>query len=130
MDKVERIVRIAKIFWQVLLLSMMSLVGTGISQFLEVPIPGALIGMGILYLLLMKGYVKLAWIEDGAGFLIANLLLFFIPSAIGIIDYSHLFGMAGLGLLSVVVISIFLVWQSILGATLWSFKFKRRGYRL
>lgn len=47
--------------------------------------------------------MKLEWIELGAGLLLSELLLFFIPSAIGVIDYDALFGVQGIKVIAVIV---------------------------
>ena len=96
----------------------------------DLPIPGALIGMLILFLLLSTGMVKAEWIEFGANLLIGNLLLFFIPSAIGIINYGNLFGVTGMLLVGVVVASICILLASIIGSTIWITKYKRKVFRV
>lgn len=121
---------IGKIIFQIILFSLLSILSSAISNFLQIPIPGAIIGIGILYILLAGGYVKLSWFQSGSDFLIDNLLLFFIPSAIGIITYSEFFGSLGLFMLTIVIISILAVLFSIIACTVWASKLKRRGYHL
>lgn len=122
--------KICLIVLQVLAFMALYYVGAVISYSLNIPVPGGLIGMAILLVLLGGGYVKLEWFEDGAAFLISNLLLFFVPSAIGIIQYNYLFGSVGILLLAVVITSIVAVLASIMGTTMWAMKLKRKGYRL
>lgn len=66
------------------------------------PIPGSILGLGLLFLLLQFKIVKLEWIELGAGLLLSELLLFFIPSAIGVINYDTLFGIQGMKVIAVI----------------------------
>ena len=82
---------------------MILFVGNSISSVLHMPIPGSIIGLGVLFILLQFHILKLEWIELGAGLLLSELLLFFIPSAIGVIDYDSLFGVQGMKVIAVIV---------------------------
>jgi holin-like protein len=75
---------------QVVLLCGISLLGNCIAQFLHLSIPGNILGMVVLFFLMERKILSLTWIESGANFLIAELLLFFIPSAIGVIQFQRL----------------------------------------
>ncbi len=79
--------RYVTILSQIVLLCGISLVGNEITRFFHFGIPGNILGLGILFLLLECKILSVTWIEDGASFLIAELLLFFIPSAIGVIQF-------------------------------------------
>ena len=76
---------------QIMLLCCISWLGTAISRLLHVGIPGSIIGMAFLLLLLACKVIDLKWIEAGASFLLAELLLFFIPSSVGIVEYKNSF---------------------------------------
>lgn len=95
--------RFAKSILQVGYLYIILFVGNSISSLLHIPIPGSIIGLCLLFLLLQFKVIKLEWIELGAGLLLSELLLFFIPSAIGIIDYDALFGVQGMKVIAVIV---------------------------
>lgn len=122
--------RIRTIFLQIIFLTSIGLLGTWISQTLALPIPGTLLGMFMLFGLLMTGIIKIEWVELGATLLIGDLLLFFIPSATGIIQYSNLIGFTGMLLIVVVIVSIMAVLLSIVGSTIWITNWKRRGYKV
>ena len=62
-----------------------------------------------MFLLLQFHIIKLEWIELGACLLLSELLLFFIPSAIGVIDYDSLFGAQGVKAVLVIVVSAIVV---------------------
>lgn len=94
---------------QVGALTIFSMIMSHLSSWLHLPIPGSIIGMAVLFILLETGVVKLNWIEVGASWLLAELLLFFIPSAIGIMKYGSLLETDGLRVLSVVIAGSFLV---------------------
>ncbi|MBS4913284.1 MAG: CidA/LrgA family protein [Veillonella sp.] len=122
--------RFAIIVGQVLFLSFIGVVGNFLQQWLHLPLPGTLVGMLLLFALLMTGVVKLDYVEQGAAILISELLLFFIPSAIGVIQYTQLFGSTGAMLLGVIVTSIVTLLLSVLIITLNIMKLRRKGYRL
>lgn len=122
--------RFAVIIGQVLFLSFIGVVGNLLQQWLHLPLPGTLVGMLLLFVLLLTGIVKLEHVEQGAAILISELLLFFIPSAIGVIQYTQLFGSTGAMLLGVIVTSIVTLLLSVLIITLNIMKLRRKGYRL
>lgn len=48
--------------------------------------PGSVIGMILMFVALCLGLVKADWIRQSAEFLTKNMTIFFIPSAIGIME--------------------------------------------
>jgi len=76
---------------------------------LHAPLPGSIIGFAILFALLQLKIVRLAWIERGANFLLAQLLLFFVPSAVGVVQYPRLVRAEGLQLYIIIALSTALV---------------------
>lgn len=80
-----------KVLLQIVLLWGFSLLGSTLSSLANIGIPGNIIGLAILLLFMQCKLIKLKWIETGANFLLAELLLFFIPSAVGIVEYKDLF---------------------------------------
>ena len=53
---------------------------------LHIPLNGSIVGMILLYLLLELKVIRMNWISDGAEFLLATMVFFFIPSVVGIMD--------------------------------------------
>ncbi|AIQ32821.1 MULTISPECIES: CidA/LrgA family protein [Paenibacillus] len=94
---------------QVAGLTVFSLLVNTLTSFLHIPLPGSIIGMILLFLLLESGVIRLNWVEVGASWLLAELLLFFIPSAIGVMKYSKLLEADGLQVLAVVLVGTFAV---------------------
>lgn len=78
----------------------------------HLPIPGSILGIFVLFLLLQFRIVKLEWIELGAAWLLAELLLFFIPAAVGVMNYIPMLEHDGLRILAVVVFSTLIVMSS------------------
>ncbi|GIO35349.1 holin-like protein CidA [Paenibacillus antibioticophila] len=107
------IIRIAaKIVLQVILLILFTLAMNALAQWLHLPIPGTILGIIVLFLLLKLNIVKLDWIEAGASWLLAELLLFFIPAAVGIMEYIPMLQNNGIQILIVVLSSTVIVMVS------------------
>ncbi|WP_440114065.1 CidA/LrgA family protein [Paenibacillus sp. QZ-Y1] len=94
---------------QVALLMAFSLLMDLLARVLHLPVPGSILGMVVLFILLQTRVVKLRWIDVGAAWLLGELLLFFIPSAVGIMNYMPMLEHDGLQILFVVLLSTFLV---------------------
>ena len=64
--------------------------GTQLAAWLAWPVPGGVVGLGLLLATLATGLVKPAALELGAGVLMAEMLLFFIPALMSLLDYGGL----------------------------------------
>ena len=71
-------------------LLLFQLCGEIISRSLGLPIPGNVMGMGLLLLGLMVGWIDVKWIEEAAEILLSNMTLFFVPAGVGVMVYSDL----------------------------------------
>lgn len=98
--------------FQVAILFFVSLLMNEIAELLHLPVPGSILGIAVLFILLKTNIVKLAWIERGANWLLAELLLFFIPSAVGVMQYIPLLESEGVRILIVVIFSTVIVMVS------------------
>nr|WP_018750093.1 CidA/LrgA family holin-like protein [Paenibacillus sanguinis] len=108
----HRMKTIGNIILQVSILFFVSIAMNAIVELLHIPIPGSILGIAVLFILLKTKVVKLSWIEQGANWLLAELLLFFIPSAVGVMQYIPLLESEGLRILVVVVSSTIIVMVS------------------
>ncbi|MCL6631784.1 MAG: CidA/LrgA family protein [Alicyclobacillus herbarius] len=97
------------IVWQVALLWGIDEAANLIVHDLHIPLPGSIFGCLLLFALLCLRVVPVAWLEQGANWLLAQLLLFFVPSAVGIIQYKHLMWTEGGRLLAVIGLGTVLV---------------------
>jgi holin-like protein len=57
---------------------------------LHIGIPGSILGMILVFLLLQMKVLPREYVEEGSNWLIATMLLFFIPPAVGIVSYGEL----------------------------------------
>lgn len=85
------------------------LLGRWLQQTFNLFIPGSIIGMLLLFLVLLTGRFKLAWVEEGAAFLLRHLPLFFIPVTVGIMEYTDLLLGEGFLLVVITIISTLIV---------------------
>ena len=93
----------------IIILYIFSIVGTWLKDLFNLSVPGSVVGLLLLFILLMTNVIKLEWIEDGAQFLISNLVFFFIPATVGVMNYFDLFKGKGILLILVILISTILV---------------------
>ena len=115
--------------WQIVLLSGIFYLSERTVRAIGVPVPGALLGMALLFFALQYKIVRLEWVEDGADLLIRDLLLFFIPPAVGIMQYTNLFGAIGSKLIGAVAISILIVLWIISLCTVLVMRARRKGWK-
>jgi holin-like protein len=86
----KRLSRLARLVAELLVLLAIYQVGCEISLWLNLPIPGGVIGLALLLLTFATGLVKPATLQTGAGLLLAEMLLFFIPPLMSLLDYGTL----------------------------------------
>lgn len=70
-----------------------------IVSFLHLPVPASVFGMILLYLLLLSRIIQVRYIERAASFFNKHLAFFFIPFAVGLMNYGGLIQSSGLQLL-------------------------------
>ena len=67
--------------------------------------PSSVAGILGLYIVLHAGLLRVEHVERGAALLVRHLGLFFVPIAVGLLAYRDLLAAAGLGLLTILVVS-------------------------
>ncbi|HGF7476321.1 TPA: CidA/LrgA family protein [Vibrio mimicus] len=79
-----------------------------VNQF-HLPLPANLTGMLILLLLVMLKVVNIEWFRRGASWLLAEMLLFFVPAVVAVVNYQDLMCQEGMKIGVVLVASTILV---------------------
>ena len=97
--------RIIRTIAQILILYVFYYIGVLIVKLTSLPLPASILGLVLLAVCLKMKWVKVEYIREGAGFLIAFMTLFFIPAIVGIIDYPQLLSVEGILLLGTVFVS-------------------------
>ena len=84
-------------------------IGLLVQYYTNLPIPGSVIGMLILFILLLLGIVKENMLKSGASTLLLYMPLLFIPATVGVMDHFSFFASSGIFAAIAVLISTFLV---------------------
>jgi holin-like protein len=90
-------------------LLLFQLCGEFISRLLDLPIPGNVMGMGLLLIALSTKMIDIKWLEDAADLLLSNMALFFVPAGVGVMVYADLIAAEWLPITVATVVSTFIV---------------------
>lgn len=94
-----------KIIKQIIILIVFTLLGSLIKQFLPIPIPGSVLGLGLLYLALEIKLIKLDDIETVGTFLKDNMAIMFVPLTVAIMTVFDILKLNLIELIIVMVVS-------------------------
>lgn len=94
---------------QVVALSMIWFLADFLVSTFHIPLPANLTGMLLLLTLVIIRVVKVDWLRKGATWLLAEMLLFFVPAVIAVVNYQELMQQQGLRIMAVLVISTIMV---------------------
>lgn len=94
---------------QVAALSMIWFLADFLVSTFHIPLPANLTGMLLLLTLVIMRVVKVDWLRKGATWLLAEMLLFFVPAVIAVVNYQELMQQQGLRIIAVLVISTIMV---------------------
>lgn len=83
--------------------------GEVLSRRFALPIPGNVLGMGLLLVALWMKIVRAEWVEEAAELLLSHLALFFVPAGVGVMVYFDLIGRQWLPIVVATVVSTFVV---------------------
>ncbi|QAY89819.1 MULTISPECIES: CidA/LrgA family protein [unclassified Pseudomonas] len=100
---------LARLATELAVLLAIYLLGCQMAVWFSWPIPGGVIGMVLLLLAFALGVVKPAALQMGAGLLMAEMLLFFIPALMSLLDYGGLLRSDGWRILLVIGVSTLMV---------------------
>lgn len=101
--------KLARLATELAVLLAIYLLGCQMAVWFAWPIPGGVIGMVLLLLAFALGVVKPAALQMGAGLLMAEMLLFFIPALMSLLDYGGLLRNDGWRILLVIGVSTLMV---------------------
>lgn len=94
---------------QISLIAGFWLAGEGIARITHLPIPGSVIGLFMLFILLLSGGMNLLTVRRGANWYLAEIVLFFIPPVLAVLDHREFFGLVGLKILAVILFGTIMV---------------------
>ncbi|TCN77259.1 holin-like protein [Vibrio crassostreae] len=90
---------------QVSVLCLVWLLSDWLVSGLHIPLPSNVFGMFFLLSLLLTKVVKVQWLKAGSSWLITEMLLFFIPAVVAIVNYQNLFQQQGIKIVLVIGVS-------------------------
>lgn len=80
-----------KLLWQTAILTAIFWGCDQITRLTGIPIPGNVMGIIVLFFLLITGIVKESHISLAAEFLLRHLVFFFVPIAVGLMQWGSVF---------------------------------------
>ena len=83
--------------------------GEGLVRLTGLPVPGGVVGMVLVLLLLVVGWLQPGVLRRGATWLVAEMLLFFAPAVMVLLDHQEFAGLIGLKIAAVIVVGTVLV---------------------
>ncbi|WP_312914790.1 CidA/LrgA family protein [Stenotrophomonas sp.] len=107
---------------QIGLLVAVWLLADTLMRYLGVPVPGGIVGLFVLLLAFALHWLSPSSFAQGAQWLLAEMLLFFVPAAMILLDNRQMFGWLGVKLLAVVVGGTVLVMAATALTVEWLFR--------
>ncbi|WP_168409802.1 CidA/LrgA family protein [Erwinia amylovora] len=94
---------------QVALVMAIFIISEQLVSWLRLPLPANIVGMLLLLAMIVLRVLPLGWVKAGASWLLAEMLLFFIPAVVAVVNHADLLRVEGGRILLVIVISTLLV---------------------
>lgn len=76
---------------------------------LHLPLPANIVGMLLLLAMMLLRLLPLNWVKAGSRWLLAEMLLFFVPAVVAVVNYAPLLRVEGWRIMLVIGISTLLV---------------------
>lgn len=91
-------------FVQIGLIMAIWLAGEALVRATGLPVPGGILGLGATLVLLLSHRVSARSLSRGANWFLAEMLLFFVPAVLAVLDHREFLGLIGLKILLVIVL--------------------------
>lgn len=95
------------------------------SSWVDLPFSGGVVGLIIMVILLQSGVLRPSLIEHGADWLLSNMLLFFIPLVVSVVQFTGLLEQDGLRLFAAIGIGFTCVMLATAFTVEWVCRFER-----
>lgn len=102
-------INLLRIIYQIAILFGVYYIGNWIQDILGLFIPGSVIGLLLMFILLSTGILHPKFIQYGSSYMVKHLVLFFIPTTVGVLNFYQLFMGKGILLIVITIISSLLV---------------------
>ena len=97
-----------KFLWQMAILAGLFWGSDWLVRTVGLPVPGNVFGIVVLFFLLLTGVIKEQQISTAANFLLKHMVFFFVPVAVGLMQWGGVFYEYGWILLAAIVVSTLL----------------------
>lgn len=104
----RRLARSSRVL-QIGLLMASWLVGEWVARWTRLPVPGGIFGMVLVLALLASQHVSLCYLRRGANWFLSEMLLFFVPAVLTVLDHPELMGLLGVKVLGVILLGTVVV---------------------
>jgi holin-like protein len=94
---------------QVLLYAGLFVFAEYLVSWLHLPLPANLVGMMLMLTLILCRVIPLNWVRAGARWLLAEMLLFFVPAVVAVVNYAQLLMVDGWRIFAVIALSTLMV---------------------
>ena len=88
---------------QMALLAAFWLAGEAVVRLTGLPLPAGIVGLALLLGLLATHRISLCSLRKGASWFLAEMLLFFVPAVLAVLNYPQMLGLLGLKILAVIL---------------------------
>lgn len=88
---------------QIGVITLFWLAGEAIVRITGLALPGGIVGLALAVALLASGRLRLPSLRRGSDWLLAQMLLFFVPAVPAVMDHHEFFGLVGLKILVVIL---------------------------
>ncbi|MDU3888175.1 MAG: CidA/LrgA family protein, partial [Serratia liquefaciens] len=89
---------------QVALYAVLFLIADRLVQQFHLPLPANIVGMLMLLALILLRILPLNWVKAGSRWLLAEMLLFFVPAVVAVVNYAQLLMVEGWKIFLVIAI--------------------------
>src|SRR5690625_3095353 len=89
-----------------LILLILYLIGEWIAGWIPFPVPGAVVGMILIFVLLQSRLIPLTWVEKSTDYILIFMGMFYIPYGVGIVESGYLLSEWGGSFFVLVVVSV------------------------
>ncbi|BDH47515.1 CidA/LrgA family protein [Salmonella enterica subsp. enterica serovar Choleraesuis] len=100
---------------QIVLYAGLFILAERLDAWLHLPLPANVVGLLLLLGLIIARVIPLDWLRAGSRWLLTEMLLFFVPAVVAVVNYQHLMLVDGWRIFAVIALSTILV----LGSTAW-----------
>ncbi len=100
---------------QVLVLALVWFIADYLVHAFNLPIPANLTGLLLLLALVFSRIINVEWLRKGASWLLAEMLLFFVPAVVAVVNYQDLIKQEGVRIMVVLVVSTI----TVIASTAW-----------